>query len=100
MKYIERETYRGITEISIYQTEAPHPQAQLASDLMRNIAIAACVPEGVDAGGHQIFRLMSPTEVVARATDIADLAWREYRQRGWLLDVPLPKVGEDGRHAS
>jgi hypothetical protein len=95
MKYIEHKSYKGRTEISICQTEIEHPQARLASELMRHLAIVAAVPDGVDEAGRQKLRLMTEPEVVERATKIADLAWTEYRKRNWLLDVPLPKVGED-----
>ena len=95
MKYIEHKTYKGGTDIAICQTEIEHPQARLASELMRHLAIVAAVPDGVDEAGRQKLRLMTEPEVVERATKIADLAWAEYRKRNWLLDVPLPKVGED-----
>lgn len=95
MKYVEHKSYKGRTEIVICQTEIPHPQAQLAGELMRHLAIVAAVPDGVDDAGRQKVRLMTEAEVVERATKIADLAWAEYRKRNWLLDVPVPKVGED-----
>jgi len=95
MKYIERKSYKGGTDIVICQTEIEYPQARLASELMRHLAIVAAVPDGVDEAGRQKLRLMTEPEVVERATKIADLAWAEYRKRNWLLDVPLPKVGED-----
>lgn len=94
MKHIEVKRY-GVTEIKICQTEVPHPQAQIANDLMKQLAIVAAVPDGEDAAGRQKLRLMTPEEVVARATNIADLAWKEYRTRGWLLDIPLPTVEKE-----
>lgn len=95
MRVIERKTYKGATEVSVQPTEVEFCQARLASDLMKNLSIVACVPDGVDLAGRSKLRLMTEIEVVERATKIADLAWTEYRKRGWLLDVPAPKMGED-----
>lgn len=94
MQYIEYPSYKG-TEISICQTEMEEPRARLASELMRHLAIVAVVPDGEDNSGRQKVRLMTPAEIVDRATEIADLAWNKYRSRGWILDVPLPKINAE-----
>lgn len=94
MKFIERKIYKGSTEISVCQTEAPDPRAVMAMDLMRNLAMVACVPDGEDSSGRQKLRLMSEVEVVNRANEISRLAWNKFRTNGWILDLPLPKSGE------
>lgn len=95
MNYTEQTTRNGGYQIVIHQTEMPHPQANLASELMRHLAIVAAMPDGVDEAGRQKLRLMTEEEVVARAGKIADLAWKDYRARGWLLDIPMPKPTEE-----
>lgn len=96
MDYIEYPTYKG-TEIVVCQTEMEEPRARLASELLR-VSIVACVPDGEDSSGKQKFRLMTPEETVERATTIASLAWNVYRDRGWILDVPLPKINKEIQH--
>lgn len=95
MKTIKRERY-GHTEIIVQESEVPFPQAKFAMELMRHLAIAAGVPDGYDTVGRQKLRLMTEEEVVARASKIAELSWKEFRTRNWLLDIPTePEAKND-----
>lgn len=94
MKYIERKSYKGGTEIVICATEVEQPEAKMAMELMKHLAIIAGAPDGVDEAGRQKLRLMTEREVVMRASKIAALAWAEFRRREWILDIPLPKIPE------
>ena len=91
MKYIEQKTYKGATEIIVCNSIALFPQAKFAQDLMHNLAIAAAVPDGEDSSGKQKFRQMIEAEVVARASKISEIAFADFRTRGWILDLPMPK---------
>ena len=95
MKYIEQKNYKGGTEIIVCNTETLHPQGRLAEELLRHLAIVAAVPDGEDSSGRQKMRQMTEEEVVTRANKIADLAWADFRARGWILDLPLPKQASD-----
>jgi hypothetical protein len=88
MKHTKIETFRGRPEITIHDTEVAQPQALIAERLMSHLAIVAAMPDGEDSSGRQKLRMMTPAEVVTRANDIADLAWKQWRQRNWLLDIP------------
>jgi len=44
--YIERKTYKGGTEIGVYQTKVLHPQAELAAALMEKFGMIAGAPDG------------------------------------------------------
>lgn len=92
MKYIERKSYKGGTDIVICETEVQNKCARLAEELMRHLAIVAAVPDGEDSSGQQKMRMMTEQEVVTRATRIAELAWSDFRERQWILDIPLPKA--------
>ena len=91
MKYTEKKTYKGATEIIICNSIALFPQARLAQDLMHNLAIAAAVPDGEDSTGKQKMRQMTEMEVVYRATKISQIAFADFKLRGWILDLPMPK---------
>lgn len=97
MDYIERKTYSGSTEITICHTEVPQEKAKTALDLMRHLAIVAGEVNGEDTAGRQKLRLMTPEEVVDRAISIADIAWNKFREKDWILDVPVPKVAKTDR---
>lgn len=94
LNYIERPLFRkGSTEVVICHTKLPSHQGRFAEELMRHLAIVAAVPDGEDSLGRQKFRLMTEEEAVTRATKMAELAWAEFEKRNWILEVPLPKVG-------
>lgn len=88
---IERETYRGATEIVICGSVVLDPRADLAERIMRQLSIICATPDGEDSAGRQRFRLMTPEEVAQRATDIADCAFEQFEKRDWLTAIPLPK---------
>lgn len=90
-EYIEVPGYRGETEIHVCDRVALHPQARLAADLMRHLSIAAGQEDGEDSAGRQKIRLMPPGDVAKRAVEIAAAAYAEFDDRGWLLEVPIPK---------
>lgn len=94
IRFFEQPTYKGGTEVVVVNTQALFIQAHIATDLMKHLAIVAGVPDGESSDGQQKFRLMTPDEVVERATGIAEKAWQEYEKRGWLLALPLPKPAD------
>lgn len=61
--------------------------AQLAVNLMQHFAIVAGEPDGVDNVGRQKMRLLTPEEVVSRACEIADAAYTQFKERGWVYEV-------------
>ena len=89
---IEKPEYGGGTDVIIVQTVQPYPQAMFAMEMMKQFGLVVGGPDGEDSTGRQKSRLMPEEEVVARAVKIADLAWKEFESRGWLLETPLPKA--------
>lgn len=90
--YIETEIYRGLTEVKVHQTEIPEQEAELAIKLLLNLSIVAGKPCKEDSAGRQAFRLLKPFEVADRACDIAHHAFAQFKARGWLLQIPVPKL--------
>jgi hypothetical protein len=88
LKLRRRETRYGGTHHEIMQLELPNAQSQFAMELMRHLAICAGAPDGEDSSGRQKGRLMTPAEVVARAVEIADTAWLQFKEKNWILRVP------------
>ncbi len=88
---IEKPTYRGGTEVEIVLTEVADQRGKLAEHILYQLSIASCRFDGEDSAGRQKMTLLTPTECAARACDIAAATWTEFKTRGWLLAVPLPK---------
>lgn len=88
---IEEPTYKGGTEIRVAYLQAEEPEAHLAIELMRQLAIVAAETDGEDKTGRQKLRLLKPDEVAIRACEIAAEAYKEFQARGWLKDLPAPK---------
>lgn len=95
MQYQERKRYNGGTDVVVAQTEVQDPRAKLADEILLRLALNPMTPSGVTTTGHQQFRRMSPDELVADAVRMAEDAWTQYREKGWILDLPVPKLSED-----
>lgn len=96
MKFIETPSYpKGSTEIRVCQTEIRYEEANFALDLMSKIGLIACKHDGEDSSGRQKLALLSEEEVVARATKIANLAFKHFRENNLMLEIPLPKVAPE-----
>ncbi len=92
--YLERPTYKGQTDIVIVRTKAPEFRALLAMELLGKWGLVAALPDGEDSAGRQKLKVHAPEDLVARACEIADRAYQEFCTRGWMLELPLPKIGE------
>ena len=94
MKYIERKTYRGGTEIAVYETEELNQQARFAMQLIERLALGAEI-DGEDRAGRSKARPLTEKEIVSKACELADLAFKEFRASDWILDIPAPKPPVD-----
>lgn len=75
-------------EVRIERTEHPTEEADLAASFIEKFGAVAAVPDGYDDAGRQKMRLMTPKELVERATETAALAFAEFRARGWMVPIP------------
>lgn len=91
MGAIERETYRGGTEVAIHTKIVGDPRAQCAQQFMDRWGMIAGVPEGEDSAGRSKVRLMTVEELVTRACESSNALFAELERRGWLLSIPAPK---------
>lgn len=60
---------------------------QLFTQLINVMAISAIPTEGFSPNGYQLQRLITPTELVDRALDIATLALKAAAERGWIVET-------------
>ena len=63
-------------------------KGKMAWELLQRFATIAAETKGEDSAGRAKLELLSPNDVVARACDIAEVAWDEFARRDWLLTLP------------
>lgn len=78
----------------VYNTHTPDYRAAFALELMSKFAIIACKFDGEDSAGRQKMEEITAGDLVSRACDIADSAFREFNTRGWLVETPAPIPAE------
>jgi hypothetical protein len=95
MQYLERARFNGGTDVVIVKTEAQDPRAELADAILRSMSVNPFMPAGESVSGHPITRRMSPSELALEAARTAEAAWDIYREKGWIIDLPMPKLASD-----
>ena len=63
-------------------------EAKFAEEIMIRLSLISAKENGEDSAGRQKLRTLTDEEVVQRACNIAELAYREFEKRDWLIDVP------------
>jgi len=94
-KHQEVKTFRGGTEIRIYNTEIPNFKGEVALSLTKHLCNVPMEPDGEDSTGRQKFKTLSPPQVAERACEIAEALYLEFRARGWVVELPEPKLPKD-----
>lgn len=74
--------------VAIHQRESATWKARLACALIERWGLVVGAPDGEDSAGRSKGRKMLPAELVAEATEVADLAIEEFRRRGWVIELP------------
>lgn len=75
-------------KVVMYRTEMPNYEAEYALQLLERWAIVAGKPDGEDSAGRQRLALPEISELVARAFDVSQEAFRVARERGLMLALP------------
>jgi hypothetical protein len=87
IKIIEVEQYGKKKQI--LHTEFHHNQkAAAALEMVVKWGLSAAKEDGETSNGHVKIKTYTPAEIVDRACECADRAFREFEKRGWLLELP------------
>jgi hypothetical protein len=62
-------------------------QASFALDLMRS-GMMAGIHDGKDAKGEDVFKLLTPAQLVERAVQISELAYATFATKKWTFELP------------
>ena len=71
-----------------HRTEVPNDIAEFALSMIASSALLAGTPDGETSSGQLKIRQMLPDELVTRAFDIAESAFKEMRARNMNITVP------------
>ena len=77
-------------EVVIYKTKAFDITGELAYRLIEKHAVISGEPDGEDSAGRQKGKLMSPSDVVIRSFELAELFVKAAQERGHIFDIPEP----------
>ena len=75
-------------EVVIHNLDTPDSRGMLAMKILDHFSLISAKESGEDSAGRQKLKLMAPSEVAARACDLADAFFGEIERRGWLLKMP------------
>jgi hypothetical protein len=90
-KYLgSKASYDGI-RYHIHRSHIVNAQAEFAMFLMDKAQLHS-VRESIDVGEDVISKPapMPPKEIVQRACDIAEFAYQEFHNRGWMVETTEP----------
>jgi hypothetical protein len=79
-----------------HMTVALNQRALLAVQLVERWGMVAGAPDGEDSAGRQRLRMMSPDEMVVRATATANQLFWAFGDCGWMYEVPEIKDESEG----
>lgn len=75
--------------------ESPGQEARMVIELIDRWGMVAAMPDGEDSAGRQKLRLATPDELVTRAMQTTEAAFRAMREAKWIDRSPeVPAVEE------
>lgn len=74
--------------IMVHETEYLDQRARTAVSFVEKWGMALCEFDGEDSAGRQKMKVASCDSVVKRACEMTDLLFYEFRNRGWITDMP------------
>lgn len=84
-------SFQGPPTWTIFRRETLNPEAEFAYHLLERWGMVTGVPDGEDRAGRQRIRMMTPVEMVDRATSTAAIFWEHINRMGWVQEIPSPE---------
>lgn len=89
---IEHLGYKNRTRLpKVHTLYTINQKADFAKELMVRWGLITGVADGEDSAGRHKLRAELPVELIERACTTAELAFEEFKKRGWVLDLPVPE---------
>jgi hypothetical protein len=91
-----RDKFKNLgVDVGIENTEMPNIEARFAMSMLERWGSVQGVQDGEDSAGRSKIGLMSVEDTVSRACCIADRAFKQFRDNGWMIDVPTHEEAEE-----
>lgn len=88
--------YKG-KDVIIFHLEHPTLQGHFVMTLIEKWGMVSAKEDGEDSVGRAKLRTLTPQEVVTRAMDVAEIAFKSMRQAGLIIDLPdLNEINVEG----
>ena len=87
---VETDGYKRKTDVTIYTTLMLDSKAELAERIAYVLCSNLSVIEN-EKGGDIIF----PKEIAEQSCNVADELYKQFEQRKWSEEIPVPKILED-----
>ena len=72
----------------VEDTISLNKRARFAVEFIERWGAIAAIPDGEDSSGRQKLRMMTPQELVTRATQTAEYLFAVLNANGWTVEVP------------
>lgn len=92
--YIRGQYSNSNIDVGIENTEMANAEAQFAMRMLERWGSVQGFDNGEDSAGRAKIGLMAVEKTVDRACNMANVAFKEFRERGWMLDVPTHEEAE------
>lgn len=82
----------NLASVSVHAAQVAIDEATMASQVLGMIVHTCATARETVQNGQDVklttYELLDAEEIAKRACDVAEAMYREYRQRGWMLDLP------------
>ena len=80
----------------IHARQCPSDEAKFMMAIIERWAMVAATPDGEDSAGRAKLGHLPIEDMVVRAADVAERAFKEVESRGWFIQIPsLDQCEED-----
>lgn len=88
MEAIPYKDYASGYSYKLYKRHIPDDRAAFAMELMSRHAGITAQQDGEDTAGRAKMRREQPAELARFCCEVAEAAFAEFEERGWLLHLP------------
>ena len=87
--------YESMREALVYKKTILDGKADLALLMIEKWGMVQGFPDGEDSSGRAKIGLMPIGELIERAFESAEAAYKEIERRGWMMEIPPPEIEKD-----
>lgn len=85
---VRKPLYGEPVDTAVHGKTISSPEMSFVLDCIKAWGLVGAVEDGESSDGRQKLRLHTPEEVVKRAFSLAEMAFAQGEQRGWVVTIP------------